>query len=403
LPRAGLALLSGVAIPRPHWLSTPDDALAYAGPLGRQAQPGHRCQFLRDGAETYPAMLAAIAGARHTVHLETYILADDTVGRIFAGALLERARAGVRVRVLYDAVGSLGLADDYLALLRDGGVAVLAYRPLRLGRSLRRLSRRNHRKILVVDGAVGFTGGLNISLDYATPAIGGKGWRDTHLRVTGPLVADLERMFWEVWHHEGGQPYRRRPADARETVAGPETSWATVVENTFGKRSSIRREYLAAMTAARTSIYIANAYFVPDRGTLKALLRAARRGVDVRLLVPERSDVPIVLAASQHCYRRLLDAGVRIFEWPDVHMHAKTAVVDGAWSVVGSFNLDYMSLRQNLELIVEILDSRFGHIMQREFVRDLAPCSEVELERWKRRGWWRRLASWIAYRFRRWM
>jgi cardiolipin synthase len=365
---------------------------------------GNRVQLLIDGEQAFPAMLEAIGAAQRTIHLETYIFEEDSIGRLFGRALRERARAGVTVRVLCDAVGSFLLSESFVAELAEAGCVVMWYRPLRLTRRLSRWSRRDHRKILVVDSTVGFVGGINIGADYAPLDVGGAGWRDTHARVEGPVVGDLEAMFATTWRRARGAAYPPYPRDSDESVAVPESAFAAVLgTDHLGERLPIHRAYAHALGQARSFAYIANAYFLPDRAIRRALTRAAARGVDVRIIVPEKSDVASVLFAGQRIYARLLRRGVRIFEWPQTHMHAKTAVVDGVWSIVGSYNLDYISLLQNLEVVLQIVGRHVGTEMTAMFEADFGRCRELTLARWVERPWWRRCLEWFFFRFKRWL
>jgi cardiolipin synthase len=356
---------------------------------------------LRDGGETYAAMLAAIAAAKRTICLETYILASDRTGDRFKAALVERARAGVSVRVMYDAVGSFGLSDAWLADLRDAGVHVILFNPIAPWRARWRLSHRDHRKILVVDDEVGFTGGLNISNDYASADDGGVGWHDAHCRVRGPIVLDLARLFRRTWLRAGGDLYPAPPrAGSAPGVGG--TSFVRAIENTSRrKKPAIRRAYLHVIKHARRAVMIENAYFVPDRGLRRALVRAVQRGVDVRVIVPGRSDVRIIEWASLYVMRRLARRGVKILRWRGVMLHAKTAVVDATWSTIGSYNFDAQSRFNNLEVTLEILDPAVGDNLVATFERDAALCDPFDEASWKQLPWWRKAFAWLAYRIRR--
>ena len=368
-------------------------------------QPGHRIRVLIDGDEAFPAMLAAIARARRHVHLETYIVRADRTGRTFADALSERARSGVQVRLLYDGFGAFPLSSAYLADLRRAGVETLEYRPVRRRRrrwTWKRWLRRDHRKILVVDGEIGFVGGINIADDYASRSSGGLGWRDTHASIQGPLVSDLEEMFRTTWHDAGGAPYPAFPPEASESVAVPGSELAAAVgSDLVGRRGMIRRHLVHAIRSARHHVYIANAYFVPDRALRRALRRAARRGVDVALIVPGKSDVRSVQWAGERTYTGLLRDGVRVNLWVGSHMHAKTVAIDDTWASIGSYNLDYISLFWNMEVVVEIVGPETPVRLREQFERDLAHCQALDYATWRRRSWWRRLRSWFFYRFRR--
>lgn len=364
---------------------------------------GNEVRVLRGGAETFPPMLAAIAAARASVLLETYILEDDRAGRRFIDAVIARARAGCAVRIMYDAVGSFGLAGAQVERMRDAGAEVIEYHPVAPWRARWNLSHRNHRKILVVDDEVAFTGGLNLSDDYAAIADGGRGWHDVHCELRGPIVADLARIFRRAWLAQGGPPYPA-PPPATAVTPRPASIVARVVDNTHRKRrGAIRRAYLTAINAARTSVLVENAYFLPARPVRQALARAVARGVDVAVIVPGQSDVKTVEYAGLYIYRKLAAQGVRILRWRGPMMHAKTAVVDGLWTAIGSYNFDARSLRYNLEVIVEIVDAEVGAEMEADFRGDEAACEPFDVADWTSLAWWRKALAWLAYRLRDWL
>jgi len=381
--------------------------LASYAPQNSKLLPGHRIRLLIDGAEAYPRMLDAIARARDYVHLETYIWEPDRIGRRFADALRAKAREGVKVRVIYDSFGSSNLSWDFVEELKDARVEVLEFRPLRLLSAnwdkMSRLRRRDHRKLLIVDGRISFCGGLNIGDSYMPLSDGGGGWRDTHIQIRGPVTAQLEALFRETWNEHGASPYRPYPEVSLDAVADEAILANALVSDEAGQRTTIRRHYLHAIERAQRTIYIANAYFVPSRTFLRALKRAAERGVEVRLLLPSlaHNDVKTVQLASQHSYAGLLEAGVRIHAWPISHMHSKTAVIDGRWSIVGSYNLDAVSLFQSLEVVVEILGESFGAEMVRMFERDFDRSVELDVQTWEARTRLEKLAEPVLFRLRR--
>lgn len=364
----------------------------------------HRLALLRDGAQTFDAMIQAIRSARSYVCLETYILRDDWTGRRFAAALSERARAGVEVNLLYDAWGS-SVSGEFLRQLHEAGVRTLAFHPLRfrgrLGSFLARLIKRDHRKVLVVDGRIGFTGGHNIADDYAPARAGGGGWRDTHLQLEGPAVAELLYSFLHLWRRHGGAPLD----EGRYSTAGrrPDPRVRIVGNSLRGRRDAIGRLYKDAIRNARRRIRITNAYFVPTVGVIRAIRQAARRGVDVQLIVAGTTDVPAVRFASRALYEPYLKAGVRIFEWKGRVLHAKTATIDGHWSTVGSANLDVASLRVNLEVNAVVEDEGFARALERMFEEDLEHCEEITLEGWKARPFWEKLLAPFVLLLRRWL
>ncbi|MBI2931875.1 MAG: cardiolipin synthase ClsB [Planctomycetes bacterium] len=359
---------------------------------------GNGVRLLRDGAEAYPRMLETIEAARETVFLEMYTFAEDAIGRRFMRALVERAKAGVDVRVMYDALGSRGTSREFFGALRAEGVRVLEFQPLSRGFRGFRFRRRDHRKCLVVDTRVAFVGGLNISREYAAPADGGLGWRDTQIEIEGPIVFELAGMFLELWSRErlkDALPLRP-PPEARAGGA----PMLMLSSQRFRDRWEIARHYRTAIRRAKERIWIANAYFLPSARFRRALKNAAARGVDVRLLVPGKSDFAPVLYAAQRLFAAYLKWGIRVFEWPGQMMHAKTAVIDGRWSTVGSYNIDHLSLVHNYELTAVVVDAAFGGQMEAMFERDFARCREIRPEGWGKRPWSRRLLEDFFYTFR---
>jgi cardiolipin synthase len=362
---------------------------------------GNHIELLRAGKEAFPAMLAAIAGAQREILLETYIFEDDRTGRTFAEALAERARAGVTVRLIYDAVGSWGMASTFVDDLRRAGVQVLEFHPIAPWRRRFNLSKRDHRKILVVDDDVAFIGGLNISDDYADPSAGGRGWHDLHCELHGPIVFDLSRLFRKTWLYCHGAPY---PSPVPPAPSNKPGALMCLRDNgQIRLRRSIRRAYMTGFRAAQQRILVENAYFLPDFGMRSLLRRAVRRGVDVRVIVPGRSDVALVELAGLYVYRRLAHAGVKILRWQGVMMHSKAAVIDGVWSVIGSYNLDHRSLGYNLEAVVEILDSSHGAVMETQFAQDQAATVPFDEKAWTELPWWRKVAAWGAFQLYRWL
>jgi cardiolipin synthase len=361
----------------PAPLKPADPALdrAFARISGAPLRPGNAVRLLKDAGENYPAWLDAIRSATATIHFETFIVADDATGRLFADALMERAAAGVRVRLLYDWLGSSARAfPSYFARLRKAGVEVRVFSPLRLSSPL--WIRRDHRKLLTVDGAVGFVSGLCISDDWpGNPERGVEPWRDTGVELRGPVVADLENAFAEIWALTGPPlpkpPPRPEPAGA---TAGSVPVRAVVGRP--GQFSAYRLDLLIAASARRT-LWLTDAYFLASRAYVQALAEAARDGVDVRLLVPAASDVPFLQPIVQAGYRPLVEAGVRVFEWDGPMLHAKTAVADGAWARVGSTNLNGASWAGNWELDVSIEDEGFAAALEAMFLADLSRSTEI--------------------------
>lgn len=385
-----------------------EEALAGGAPL----VAGNRVQLLQDGPDTYAAMFEAIRGARDHIHLEFYILEDDEVGRRFREELLARQRAGVQVNLMYDSVGSIGTPREFFDPLREAGAQVLEFNPVNPLQARRgwNVNQRDHRKLLVVDGRVAFLGGINISSVYSGGSLSrartprprpGDGaepalpWRDTQLRIEGPVAAEFQRLFLENWHAQQGPVLPTRDWFPQLQPVGPEVVRA-VAGSPADAYSFIYATLISALRSAEFEILVTMAYFVPDPQLLQALTDAARRGVKVRLILPSKSDSGFVLAAGQAHYQALLAAGVELYERRDALLHAKTAVIDGVWSTVGSTNLDWRSFLHNLELNAVVLGPAFGQRMREVFARDLAASSRIDPEAWARRGLPQRLKEQTA-------
>ncbi len=356
-------------------------------------------QPLKGGGEAFPAMLAAIAGARRSVHLETYILRDDAVGRAFADALVERARAGVATRLLFDSVGCLGLPSSFLDRLAKAGVECVEFHPVAPWRPRHGLNKRDHKKILVVDDGVGFVGGLNLGLEYEEAAKGGGGWLDWHARVEGPAVLELAESFDRTWRRAGGAPPARPVAPGPHLGACVQGA-AVIVNEGLRQRFGMHRGYLHAIRAAKHEVAIMNAYFIPQRSLRAELAKAVRRGVRVRVVIPGETDVQPVAHASQHLHDGLLVRGVELGLWPGM-MHAKFAVIDSVWSTIGSYNLDRRSIEHNLEAGLVVLDRGLGARLHEHFEADWRRCARVTRSELARRPWWAkgRDAFWHALRY----
>ncbi|MEZ4361236.1 MAG: phosphatidylserine/phosphatidylglycerophosphate/cardiolipin synthase family protein [Kofleriaceae bacterium] len=380
----------------------PRELLRYAHGRARW-RPGGQVTVLRDGDQAFPAKLAAIHAAKRSVCLEIYIFEHDHIGQQFIDALCARAREGLQVRLLYDAVGSFGLPIIELERMREDGVQLVEFHPIAPWRRRFNLSRRDHRKILVVDDEIAFVGGLNLGKEYASIAQGGVGWHDMHCSLRGPIVADLARTFRRNWVTNGGADYPA-PRRAEDQPPGDGPSWVRMIDNTLRKRRrAIRRAYVDVIHAAKAQVFIKNAYFLPGAEIRHAIARALARGVDVAVIVPGTSDVRLVEWAGLYAHRQLAKAGARILRWPGVMMHAKTAVIDGVWSTIGSYNLDSRSLRYNLEITVEILDRDVGGELARQFTADAQTCELFHESTWLAIPWWKRALAWCAYRLRRWL
>jgi len=344
---------------------------------------GNAVRLLRDGAENYPAWLAAIRSAGRTVHFESYILHDDGVGQRFADAFLEKARDGVPVRVIYDWFGSLAKTSAaFWRRLRDGGVELRCYNPPRLDQPLGWIG-RDHRKCLVVDGRVAFVSGLCVGRMWeGAPERGLPAWRDTGVEIRGPAVAEVALAFADTWAATGA-PLAPGAMAAPGLRAEGDLD-LRVVASTPGTAGLYRLDPVVASLARRT-LWLTDAYFAGTSSYVQALRAAAQDGVDVRLLVPGAgSDVPMMQAVSRAGYRALLEAGIRVFEWNGPMLHAKTAVADARWARVGSTNLNLASWMGNRELDVVVEDGDFGRRMEEMFQDDIGNATEIVLHRWAR-------------------
>jgi cardiolipin synthase A/B len=369
---------------------------------GSTLSVGNKVALLEDGANTYTAMLQAIKGAKHHVHLETYIFEDDEIGQRFAEALKERARAGVKVRLLYDAVGSIGTPAAFFKSIADGGVEVTPCNPLAAGTvvkgGLEGLNHRDHRKLTIVDGRIAFLGGINISSVYGSMSGGSspprkadgtppdKPWRDTQSRVEGPAVADLQRTFLKQWAKQRKEPLIEGKAYYPSlSPQGPHIVHVIAGAPDDEEASAMYLAFISAIDNAEKEVLVMNPYFVPHEELRMALERAAHRGVDVKLILPGRSDSWLAYYAGRSFYEDLIEAGVKIYERKTRVLHAKTATVDGVWATVGSSNLDWRSLLYNDEINIVVLGTDFAGQMNAVFRDDLAKSEEMTREKWQGR------------------
>jgi len=351
---------------------------AFSRAAGAPLIRGNGIRLLKDGGENYSAWLDAIRRAERTVHFENYFLRNDDLGEQFAAALIARARDGIRVRLLYDWLGSLGKARrQFWERLRAGGVEVRCYNPPRFGSPLGWVS-RGHRKVLVVDGRVGFVTGLCVGGEWlGDPQRGVPPWRDTGVEIRGPAVADIASAFAQVWGLAGGQI----PEEELVSREGLRPAGDTAVRVLASLPSTAGLYRLGQLVAAlaRERLWLTDAYFSGTTPYVQALRAAAKEGVDVRLLLPGTSDIPVLKPLSRAGYRPLLEAGVRIVEWNGSMLHAKTAVADRQWSRVGSTNLNIASWLGNCELDVVVEDEHFARAMETMYLDDLTNATELVL------------------------
>lgn len=367
---------------------------------------GNKVVLLQDGKATYAAMFAAIRAARDHINLESYIIEDDEIGRQFADLLLEQQRRGIQVNLIYDSFGGIGTPQEYFDRLREGGINVLEFNPINPldARKSWLIYNRDHRKLLVVDGRIAFIGGINISSVYSSsPSIrrarqaagNAIAWRDTDLQIEGPVVGELQKLFVETWDKQHGKPLAEKDYFPVLTVAGNDIVRA-IGSTPDDPYSLIYLTLISAIGNAEREVHLTNAYFVPDRQLLKALIAAARRGVDVKLILPGQSDSQIVFHAGRSNYSQLLESGVKIYERRGALLHSKTAMIDGVWSCVGSTNLDWRSFLDNDEINAVVLGRDFAKQMSSMISSDIAASTEIRLEDWKKRSMLLRIKEWGA-------
>ena len=369
-------------------------ALSDPVPIG-----GNKIEILANGDEYFPAMLQAIRAARRTVNFGAYILHSDEVGRQFRDAFCERARAGVEVRVLLDGIGSgWSLDNSDVRMMRDAGCKFSYYHPTFSWR-VDRTNRRSHRRILVVDGKIGFTGSAGFALKWAGHAEDKKHWRDSQARIEGPLVAKLQWAFEEHWVKTFGETLSGTAQFPMLAPAGDLK--AQIVASHSFSMAPIPLVQATAFAAAEKRIWITNPYCTPTDDQVDLLVKAVQRHVDVRLMLPGvNNDQPLTKSAGRAAYGRMLEGGVKIFEYQPTMIHEKAMVVDGLFSMFGSSNLDARSSEINEELDVVVYDEKFGREMEAVFEKDLAQSREYTLQEFRNRSWWERTSEWLMLPFR---
>lgn len=363
---------------------------------------GNQVRLLRNGSEAFPAWLAAIDAARVRVSLEMYIFNDDAIGRRFAEALCRAAHRGVTVRVLYDSVGCRHNSPGFFARMREAGVSVMPYHPYHLWRPrFWTLIRRNHRKTLVCDGGVAFTGGINISERWTPASHGGADWHDAAVEVRGPAVREIEAVFLRTWNWRVKRKLRLKVRRLGKPANAGSTALAVISNREVIDRFAIRRAAMHAIRSSKRRVYLVSPYFVPDPGFIRSLGAAVLRKVEVRVLVPRQSDTTIVDLASHATFGRLLQAGVRIFQHNPV-VHTKALLVDDDFVSIGSYNFDHRSLAYNLEMVVNVLDRELNGEVADMLEADMRVGHELTWKTFRRRSLVVRILERIAYGFRHW-
>ena len=402
-PKGRLARKQAAALLARRWARATPDMKALAvleeAATGVPLIAGNKVTLLFDGPATMKEMMAAASAARSTINLETYIFDQDPIGLQFAELLIQKRKEGLTVNVMYDSVGAMGTPPEFFERMKAAGVNVLAFNPVNPTKRVGKweLNNRDHRKLMVVDGSVAFTGGINISSTYANSSFfrskrrpestDGKkvGWRDTHIKIEGPAVASLQWNFLNAWVDQDAGELAE--ANYFPSLAPAGDKIVRVLATDPDRESEIYKAFVLAIQEAKTSVHITSAYFVPDRQFVEALTGAAKRGVDVRLVLPGVSDHGLVMHAGHAFFDELLANGVKIFQLQVAVLHAKTAVIDGTWSTVGSANIDRRSFLHNYELNVVVLDPAFGRDMESAYQEDLRDSKEITLEAWRQRPW----------------
>jgi len=395
--------------PRRTWASevppvdSRDFLVGIAGLVNSPLRTGGTIQLLNNGDEFFPSMLEAIRGANRSVNFSAYIWEPGKVSDLFFDALIGRARAGVTVRLLLDGLGGMRAPQEGLDALRAAGGRIQVFRPPQLGR-LTRFHQRNHRRAIVIDGLIGFTGGAAVGDKWLGDAGGPEEWRDCMFRVTGPLARSLQSAFATLWAPSAGEMLvgddHYPPEEVLPLGAEMVSYHTSVASSPSSEDHPLRVFYVLSFLAARKTLYITTPYFVPDAQTRGVVATRARLGVDVRILVPNKltDAVPIRLAGHSY-FEPLLAAGVRIYEYQPAMMHAKAVVVDGVWSVVGSANMDIRSKELNQENVLGILDQGLGQQLQETFLQDIRHAEEIDLERWRKRSKWERAKERVCAAF----
>jgi cardiolipin synthase len=370
---------------------------------------GNKVKLLVDGPATYAAMFKAVENARDHINIETYTIEDieDETGRKFADLLLQKQAEGLQVNLIYDSLGSYTTPAAFFQRLRDGGIQVVEFNPQNplKARGKWRLAKSDHRKILIVDGKVAITGGVNISQVYSRGPSGTGDeeeaqmpWRDADVQIEGPAVAEFQKLFLDTWQRQEGAILSQRNyfPDLKEkgsTLVG-------VLGSTPGEANRITFiMYVVAITFAENSLHMTNAYFAPDSQIIKALTDAAKRGVDVKIILPGATDRSLALYAGQYYYSDLLKSGVKLYKRRNVLLHAKTLVIDGVWSTVGSTNMEWWSFSTNDEVNAVILSREFAADMEKMFAEDLAESDQIRWEEWKKRPLLIKIREWFSHLF----
>ena len=411
---------------------SPEFLAAIAGTAGTPVRAGGTVQLLNNGVAFFPALVKDLRAAQRTINFSVYIWEPGEASDQVFAALIDRARAGVKVRVLLDGLGGMKAPDKDVDALKAAGGRVEKYSAPRLGK-LTRFHKRNHRRSIVIDGRVAYTGGIAVGDKWVGNADTEEHWRDTMVRVTGPLAATIQSAFVAPWAQTSGEllsgvdvfppdvlgaadaappgpavaaapasapPPSSPPSAPASGPAQPVTLHTGLASAPSSEHHPLRLFFIQSFVSAQRRLYITTPYFVPDEAIRKVVADRARAGVDVRILLPdEHTDAKPIRLTSHSYFEELLSAGVKIYEYQPTMMHTKGVVVDGAWSVVGSANMDVRSKELNNENVLGILDEGFAREMEATFSEDLKKAEEIHLEQWRRRGWWEKTKERVAVLF----
>jgi cardiolipin synthase A/B len=402
---ATLLLLAGCGADRPinykihcdYTVSDPQFAQTMGNLLGPTLENGNSVSTLRNGDQIFPPILSAIRSATRTIDLETFIFWSGTIGTEFTAALCERAKAGVKVHVLIDAFGSKEIDPHFISQMRQAGATIYQYHPLSFDpRSWALFDHRTHRKILVVDGKIGFTGGVGIADPWTGNGADSDHWRDNHYRIEGPVVGQLQAVFADNWLQTTGEVLIGDSYFPKLASAGNE--WAQICRSSpQGGSENMQLMMLLSIAAAGKNIRIESSYFVPDKVTRRALIAARQRGVDVQIIVPgPKIDDQVVRHASRAHWEELLKSGIRIYQFQPAMLHCKQLIVDDLWVSIGSSNMDNRSFRHNDEANLNVLDPNFAGEQAAVFEQDKEHSREVTYEQWKNRSMGERFKNGLA-------
>ena len=357
---------------------------------------GNQLQILNNGNETFQAIIQAIKNAKHHIHFEYYIFSDDKIGNKIKNLLIEKSREGVEVRIIIDDVGSWSLGDKFISELKENGIEIYSFMEVRFPRFTSKMNFRNHRKIIVIDGETGFTGGINIADRYIEGIKKLGHWRDTHLQIEGDAVACLQVIFAADWYfvineNLAGEKYfpkftEKAGIPVQVSASGPDSDW-----------KNIEQAFFAAIANAREKVYITTPYLMPPKSIFSALEMAALSNVDVRIIIPEKSDAITPKWASFSYVEKLLEAGVKIYFFQDGFIHSKIMIVDDILSTIGTSNLDFRSFETNFEVNAFIYEKEFALTLEKHFISDLNNSREIKLNEWKQRPWHYKVRESLAH------